>query len=421
MVRVRFFALAALGVACNAVLGIEEAEVSKDAGAGGSAGSPAGGTSGNGGAAGTGGNAGTGGSSGAGGSAGTAGAGGTADGSAGSAGADAGCTDVTSDPKNCGWCGHDCGVAPCIQGLCKPEEISAIDWAYDFALTSDSVFVVGGLGDAAYKMNKNGGGLQTWPATDDVFPLSLWGNFVYFAEYNSHQLYRASTSGTFAPVQHLLASAPIMGLHVDETGIYWYEYGVHVIRRANLDGTNPIDFVTNAYNVWYFASDATDLYFGAVNDGLFKVAKNATPPLDGNTLPYFYDIPGDGPAALSLDATHVYFSTGDPSYTFPVTSAAILRMAKDKSTQNTIASSTTLVFDIVANGGHAYWVEEGTLQQDYTDGAVRALEYGNPGASIRTYADKTLHPISVEIDGDWVYWLSGGWTGLPGGVFRVKR
>jgi hypothetical protein len=409
---------------CNSILGIEEAHdgfVPGTGAAGGSAG--ASGSAGSGAAAGatTGGSAGAGGS---GGSGGNGGSGGTTDGGAGSAGTggSAGaCGDPMTDQKNCGWCGHDCGSAACIGGYCKPEELNTIPWSYDFVLTADSVFVSGGLDDTFYKMPKTGAGLQTWTGSDDIYSLSLHAGFVYFIEYNTHAIWRASTSGTLAPSKFSTANSTIGGLLADQTGVYYHEEGVHVVRRVPLSGTGATDFVTNIYNVWYMAADATDLYLGAVNDGIFRVAKNATPPLDGGTLAYFYDIPGDGPAALALDQDAVYFSTGDPSGTFPVTSASIIRISKDKSSQKTLGSASTLVYGLAVDATDIYWTEEGVLQNDFTDGFVRGTKLNDSAAQVRTYATQQRHPIAVKVDGEWIYWLNGGWTNLPGGVRRVRR
>lgn len=390
--------------ACNALLGIEEAEpIPADASAGGAAGS-SGGVGGQ--------DAATGG--------GTAGAGGGGTAGQGGSGGSTPCVDVLTDQKNCGWCGHDCGVAPCQNGFCKPEELSVVDWGWDMVQTTDSFFVTGGIDDKFYKLTKSTKQLEGWDAVDDVYPVALHENYVYFGEDSSHGLWRTPTT-TLSPQKLLTAGGNIQGIAADASGIYYSEYGLQNVRRAKLDGSGPVDFVTNLYNAWYLVTDTEDIYVGAVNDGIYKLKKNSVLPLDGNSLPYFYDISGDGPSVVTLDADNVFFATGDPSGTFPVSSATILRVRKDKSQTSTVATSSTLVFDIVSDGGFAYWVEEGTLQNDYGDGAVRRIELDNPAAVIQTYSDTGRAPLAIAIDGDWVYWLNGGWTSLPGSVVRVRR
>lgn len=397
------FALAI--AACNALLGIEEAsEISGDASVAGGAG----GTSGSGGS--SGGDASIGGVAGAtGGSAGQAGSGGGSP-----------CVDTQNDQKNCGWCGHDCGTAPCQSGYCKPEELSVVDWGWDMVQTSDAFFIAGGIDDKFHKLNKQTKFLESWDATDDVYTVALHESYVYFGEDSSHALWRSPVS-TLSPSKILTAAANIQGIAADASGLYYSEYGLQNVRRANLDGTGASDFITNLYNAWYLVTDSTDLYVGAVNDGIFKVSKTATPPLNANSLPYFYDISGDGPSVVTLDDDSVFFATGDPSGTFPVSSATILRVKKDKSQTSTVATSSTLVYDIASEGGFAYWVEEGTLQNDYGDGAVRRIELDNPAAVVQTYSVTVRAPLAIAVDGNWVYWLNGGWTSLPGSVVRVRR
>lgn len=403
--------LAALAVAgCNSILGIEEAQPMSDAALGGSGGAVGGGA-GQGGA--FGGQAGV--DAASGGSAGQAGGGGDAsDGSS--------CTDVQNDAKNCGWCGHDCQTTACVQGLCAPIEVTALEpGAQTMRVVGDSVFVAGGWSWKLEKIPKLGGASQSWTGTDEVLELAVHGGFVYFTEYNPKKIYRTPTTGAPAPTVVLTSSSILNSIGVDDTGIYYAENGTSVIRRAKLDGTGSIDFVTNAYSAWHIAFDATHVYFSRVNDGIYRVPKSGTPPHDESTLQYFHDILGDGPPAMLLDGDWVYFSTGDPSYTFPITISQIMRKSKLSGQLETVGTSKTLVFGIAVADGYAYWAEEGTLQKDFTDGAVRRVKLSSPGAQPETLAQGQNHPVAVAVDGPWVYWLNGGWTGINGAVMRVAR
>jgi hypothetical protein len=220
---------------------------------------------------------------------------GASSGASGSAGADAGCTDVLNDQKNCGWCGHDCGAVPYLQGYLQPEELSAIDWAYDFAISADSIFIAGGIDHFFYKLPKAGGSYQKWTGSTDILPMALNESYVYFSEYDAHVLWRASTAGTLTPTQLLTANAPVDALLVDATGIYYYEYGLQRIRRASLAGTGSVDFATNIYNVWWLVSDATHIYAGSVLDGIYRFDKNATTPIVVDDSYFFHDIFDLGP------------------------------------------------------------------------------------------------------------------------------
>ena len=192
-------------------------------------------------------------------------------------------------------------------------------------------------------------------------------------------------------------------------------------RRVSLDGKNIVDFATNVYDAWFLVTDATDIYFGRVNDGIYRMSKSAPPPIDAGALPYLYDIPGDGPAALVADSDSLYYSSGDPSGTFPVSQSEILKIGKDGTLKAKLATSSTLIDDLALAGGYLYWTEEGTLAQDYTDGAVRRIKLDDPTAQPETYATKQSHPVRILVDGEYVYWLNGGWTAVTGGLMRIKR
>ncbi len=399
---------------CNQILGIDEAEPIGDAALGGSSATGA-----------TGGGAGTttGGSGGTAGSdasvGGTAGAGG----SAGSGGTDASpCVDVQNDPQNCGWCGHSCGGTSCAQGLCASIEVTALEaGAQAMRLDGSSVFVSGGWSWQFNKIPKAGGTVESWTGASDIDELAIHAGFAYFTEYNPKKIYKTSTAAAPAPTLVLTSSSILNSLAVDASGIYYAENGTDTIRRAPLAGSPSIDLVTKAYDAWSMALDDTDLYFSRVNDGIFRVSKTATPPFDESALPYFHDIIGDGPVAILLDTDWVYFSTGDPSYNFTSSVYQVLRKSKTSGTLQTIASTSTLVWGIAVADGYAYWAEEGTLQQDYTDGAVRRVQLDSPGAQPETLAKSQNHPVQVAVDGPWVYFLNAGWTGITGGVRRVAR
>jgi hypothetical protein len=434
--RRRFVAVAVLALTvwggCNSLLGINDPE---------HADSDAGGTSGDGGSAGmdaaseggatSGGAAGAGGSAaGAGGSAGgsaggggAAGAGGSAAGAAGAAGTGGtSCVDTVSDTKNCGWCGHDCGLFKCTNGACKPEEVSAID-AFGAYMAADdtSMFITGGLAHQFERMQKVGGKVDKWLSGDELYDLATYSGFVYFSQYGTPLIYRAATTGTLAPSLFITPAGDAEGLAVDDSGFYWHDNTTKVVHRSELDGTGVKDFVTAIWNVWFTRLDSVDVYMASVNDGIYRVSKSAAAPADASKLAQFYDILGNGPGDMVLDQDAVYYSSGDPSGTFPVTKSVILRITKTGGQQSHIAEASTLIRGIAISDGYAYWVEEGTLQSDYTDGAVRRIKIGEASANVETYATAQSHPVQIVVDATHVYWMNSGWTSISGAVMRVPK
>jgi hypothetical protein len=402
-----------LALACNSLLGIEQAE---PIGTGGNAGGAIGGAAGS--DASTGG-AGSGGVAGSGGSA--AGAGGVA----GAAGSDAGwpCVDTTSDAHNCGWCGHDCGAVKCVNSECKAEEVAGLV-GFQAAMEMDDnyIFVTGGYESSFFRIEKSSGTLDTLAMNDENYYVALYNGTAFVSEYNTNVAYSVVENGNpMAKTPLFTGTGEVMGLVVDASGLYWQDQGAKKIRRSNLDGTNPVDLVTNMINVWYARGDATDVYLASVNDGVYRISKTGSFPVDGASLPYFYNILGDGPPAIALDQDAVYVSTGDPTGNFPVTKSELLRVTKSNQQLSHVADAPTLILSIAISDGYAYWVEEGTLQNDFTDGFVRGIKIGDPNAEVHTYASAQSHPVEVRVDAQYVWWMNSGWTSISGGVMRVRK
>jgi hypothetical protein len=58
-------------------------------------------------------------------------------------------------------------------------------------------------------------------------------------------------------VDHITGVSNGQGIALDLTNnhMYWVEVGISKIRRANLDGTNPVDHITGVNDGWYDLPD----------------------------------------------------------------------------------------------------------------------------------------------------------------------
>ena len=73
--------------------------------------------------------------------------------------------------------------------------------------------------------------------------------YIYWVEFGTSKIRRANLDGT-NPVDHITGVNDGQGIALDLTNnhIYWVEVGISKIRRANLDGTNPVDHITGVSN-----------------------------------------------------------------------------------------------------------------------------------------------------------------------------
>jgi hypothetical protein len=65
------------------------------------------------------------------------------------------CVDLTSDPNNCGVCGHDCSGAPCVMGACNGC-VALTTATNPTALAVDPAYVYWTDGSSIWRINKDG-------------------------------------------------------------------------------------------------------------------------------------------------------------------------------------------------------------------------------------------------------------------------
>jgi hypothetical protein len=75
--------------------------------------------------------------------------------------------------------------------------------------------------------------------------LAQGSEYIYWTDLGTSKIRRANLDGT-NPVDHITGVNSGRGIALDLTNnhIYWVEIGTSKIRRANLDGTNPVDHIT---------------------------------------------------------------------------------------------------------------------------------------------------------------------------------
>ena len=134
------------------------------------------------------------------------------EGSTGEAGADTSTcvADLSTDPKNCGRCGHDCVGGACAAGKCAPVPLGTVSNAplEDMVVTDSFVFVStrvtlvsqrGGV----WRLGKSGGTPEPYVTLGDVRALAVLADKLYFVVNDNP----AGTAGQFGG----LYSCPIVG------------------------------------------------------------------------------------------------------------------------------------------------------------------------------------------------------------------
>ncbi len=336
--------------------------------------------------------------------------------------------DTSSDPKNCGGCGHDCLGTLCTDSLCGVTALSSgLVNPYALALTANEAFVAvdGVCNDAGacpdgsvLEVPLDGGAVNT-VASNQGTPrgIATDGTNVYWADYdpNSGVVVSSPVSGASAPAVVAMGQAGPTSVAAVNGAVFWTDFEGGVIGVQPPSGP-PSYFgtghVTHPSALWVDPS-ASHVYWTNLDDG------SASPP------------PGSG----SVGSATGTVATGYVAAPMPVvpgiqrpTDLTVLMdgtIAWADPDDNEIwilppGGMPTAVFTgqpqvsrIAAGSSHLYWSNAG-------DGTVRR---GDPSTMTQTkLAQGIQQPGALAVEGPFVYWLDLGATNQPnGGLFRVAR
>jgi hypothetical protein len=228
------------------------------------------------------------------------------------------CKDQTSDPDNCGGCGHSCMSGACVGSVCQPATLSS---------PGDAGTLVG--------------------------PIAI----------DSRNVYVTSTSGIMsAPLVdagstlHLITSRTgAVALATDGTDVYWTEPANGAVLAVSVAGGNPVTIGVTQGTADHIAVAGSQIFFtdSTVSSGIVYVI----PPGGGQVPVYSGHYPI---VALTLDAQNLYFAesgcSGAPSVCsrqiWSVPLAAIA--ARDAGAPTPIASDRAAA-DLAVSPDQIYW------------------------------------------------------------------
>jgi hypothetical protein len=305
------------------------------------------------------------------------------------------CGDVQNDPRNCGYCGHDCGTATCSAGVCE------------------SAVVIGGQADA-------------WTIAVDETNVYWSTQTSSPTDYNG--AVRMAPVGGGPPSVVASALGWPGGITVDATNIYWTDEIGTVAKRAIAGG--PITTIASNQNSPYgIAVDATSVYFtldpyqaqGGVSKAGIGGGGGTTPIASGETTPMSIAVNANGifwttavdlmtapvaggpavafatnqyPYAVTTDATNVYWGAGIDGgaiYKQKVSGGPTVTLAKNQYYPNAVAVDATSVYWSIGHGG------TGTV----------AKVSKNGGTPI-TLAVNQAYPTGVAVNSTRVFWVNFG-------------
>jgi hypothetical protein len=330
-------------------------------------------------------------------------------------------TDTTSDPANCGGCGHDCLGAACSAGFCAPSVLAMRSGSRSILRTDDGLYFTttdgGATGEVLFLpllpdggLSPDGGVVVLAVGQENPNGLSADGTFVYWGNLLGTSVMRAPRHGEGAASSIADAQPGPIDTVVDDGHIYWANIrdvpdagGIH---RALKDGGEHVVLAASGPGSRALVGDAVDLYWvNDVDHTILKVARDG-----GAAAVLASRVNGDaatpaagGPLFLTLGSGVLYVAvdgTDAGIYSLPTTG-----LAADAAPEPIVTKQSTLR-GLVADAKYVYFTRaaEGTVLRATRDGGV-----------VEVLAKDQPFPFAIALDDRAIYWVNVG-AGADGGT-----
>jgi hypothetical protein len=340
---------------------------------------------------------------------GAAGSGGTA-GQGGTGGTGGACNPatLTTDPRNCGVCGHDCQGGACEAGQCLPLVLAPNrQYPYGIAVGPNDVYWLDnglmGAGSSStpgrvMRVPKFGGdAVELAGGRTSPTHLALRDSDVFWTESAVWTLRSGSGAAQISSSSWVAKTATAAA--IDAQGVYWLAFArtqalssttLRVIRTGFEGGDQvvssssaPHDYTTSLCNG--VAVDDTYVYWADDEENMiYKAPKTGGPamPLTSTNL---------SPVNLAVSATHVYWTDYNQT---------LERVAKSGGFAELVVGNQATPRGLVVDGDTLYWV-------DFSLGSVLRAP-AQADTTVAVLAAGQAGPHRIAIDTTSIYWTNSG-------------
>jgi hypothetical protein len=314
------------------------------------------------------------------------------------------CVDLSSDPSNCGSCGHDCQGGTCQSSACQPVTLSTNVKGWDITVDPANVDSVNALPPGTGLVQRcSTGGCGNNPVTvtgsnGENGPERVFysGGTLFWTEYGTGASDGLVWTSDFNASSHVATGRELPeGIVYDGTWVYWAERQPSgSIMKAHKNGSSLTQLIGGLATPVSLALDAQGYIYwtyetggGSGNGGVSRCLTSSCTELPLATAT-------TGPAhGLALDASYLY-------WTEVAASGNVWRAQHDGNGGTKLASGQDSVYRIASDGTNVYWTNDGSgeLMRCSTGGC----------ASPTVLASGLSMPMGVALDANAVYYASYG-------------
>lgn len=334
-------------------------------------------------------------------------------------------TDVTSDPSNCGACGHDCDGYGCNAGVCEIALlVSDADLPWDLAVDDTAVFWVEegpGPNEGSVHTVPLQGGASSTLAEGESTPIAValddaWVYWVSFASGGS--VARVGKAGTDY-AQLAVTNAP-RSLALDAERVFWSTVEGAIMHLPKSGGT-PTPLTQAGPGVCSVFVNEDHIYWtNRLSGDVSRLDKLDTTGASLTTVATSQS----NPTAVYVDAQHVYWLEAGPSFDGADCFAASGRVLRTPHAQlgtiEEVASGQACPARITGDATHVYWTNQGTVEETTLayrfDGSVARAAAGSTPAP-EDVATTQLRPRGIALSDTSVFWVNRG-LGLKQGTIQ---
>jgi hypothetical protein len=327
--------------------------------------------------------------------------------------------DVTTDPKNCGRCGRDCGGGTCVAGECSPYRVGACDdKASPFYIAVDQTHVywtsrttLNGDDSIHRRLKDDSNALpeKLGAPIGGLFAIALTDTnlFVTATQSNQDGIHLHEKNGG-NPLRKKSGNSLDLGISPDGTRAYFMNGGV---RWVTTDRTNPdVNTIREGLGTGEgIAVDQTHVYW-TVHDMVMSGGGVYRAPINGGPEePFIPNMPYARRIILDDDSAYVILSSNDGAVG-PARSGAVLRNTKlNGGVQTLLNNVNTGRGGIVVDDRYAYL----TLEDE---GEVARIDKKN-GSGLRVLKEGLDKPIGIAQDATSIWFGEAG----KGCIWRMVK